>query len=169
MKNMMCFNLNPSVFWLYFSIWLFLFSSCGEKDNSTTFIFYEKGSVMEKQDSIVIVSSYVYLIRNYRDDIPTLLDIVNFIARHAEKYPPKDVSNTYQISFYKESTKTNLEHLAKQPRDFDRHSLKNDLQYIFIWRSGKFFRLEKYKNGKSVYPPDDGSVILSEPPPLEDE
>lgn len=157
-------------FLLLFLITLLSVISCADRNKPIEFIYYEKESGVEKKDSAIVSGSgFVFFVRNYKDDTNTLLAIYEFIEKIKREHPPAETQGTYEISFYRESGKTNLEHLAKNPRDFDRHSFSHDLKYIFKWHDGKFLILWHYRNGKVVYPPDDGSVTLHEPPPLENE
>ncbi|MCA5005619.1 hypothetical protein [Sphingobacterium bovistauri] len=119
------------------------------------FILYENKQWIRSEGYV----GRIYFVRNYEDDVNTLLAINEFIFQLLERDSSKNVS-TYSVSFYRESEKTNLEHLAINPRDFDRHSFDNDLRYIFKWRDGKFALLRRYEDGEVIYPPDDGSIEL---------
>src|SRR5690606_11734426 len=97
---------------------------------------------------ILFNKSEYFLIKNYSKGKSTEDYIDSFV--NANKDSNLDKYSNYGITFYKESAKTNIQNITKNPRDLDRYSQKHDLVYKYKWINGKFIYRFKFKNGELV-------------------
>lgn len=106
-------------------------------------------------DSIVHIG-YLYIVKNYDDNVETQKLIDSFVYALSDTNFKR--STSISIGFYKESSITNPEHLAKNKRDLDRYSQKEDMIYTyyktFCKNNGYPWIKVKYKNGE-LDPPSD--------------
>ncbi|MDB5232775.1 MAG: hypothetical protein JWN76_3580 [Chitinophagaceae bacterium] len=80
------------------------------------------------------------------------IDDVHKIDVYAKAYNDSHNNNCahFDILFYKESSKTNLDNIKLNPRVVDRYSNDNDLLYQYEWIRGKFAARLKFRNGEIV-------------------
>lgn len=102
----------------------------------------------------MIVKGCTYIVQNYHDDAETEKVIDSFVYNRGDTN--FTINTSIVLQFYKESSITNPEHLAKNKRDFDRYSLKEDMIYTYrqIYYKNKYsgWRKQKIKNGQSLSP-----------------
>ena len=130
-----------------------LFQSCvTEKSISITeFTTYDKTSytTISLGKEMVYYNNF-FLVSKYRNNerIETKIDsfVVGFIA--SKTYSSK--TENIRLYFYKESSKTNLVAIEKNPREVDRYSNEHDLVYCYTVKlNGEKLR-EKFKNGDVI-------------------
>lgn len=91
-----------------------------------------------------------FLITNYKDNLKSQNKLDSFAINYIlqNKYAAK--TEEVRLWFYKESTRTNLIEIKKNPREVDRYSNQHDLIYgYYIKRDEENIR-EKYKNGNVI-------------------
>lgn len=113
-----------------------------------------------------IVQGYTFIVKNYRDDTETEKLIDSFVfSRRDTNFT---MNTSIVITFYKESSITNPEHLAKNKRDIDRYSYKEDMIYTYRQTHYKKkysgWHKQKIKNGKSLSP--DNIIVEDTKPPV---
>ena len=114
-----------------------LFHSC--KQEKISFIELKQFNLIDTSylNKEWVINKHVnYIVKNYRNNTKTLkaMDSLVFSLAGDE---PKNFTN-YNITFYKYSNITNVNHLKDNPRDLDRYSQMNDKVYRYCWINGKF-------------------------------
>ena len=101
-----------------------------------------------------------FLISNYRDNKLTRLKIDSFVVQYVSKnkYSPK--TDEIRLSFYKETGRTNLDAIKRNPRELDRYSDQHDIVYYYAVKLNGSTVREKYKNGEVIESTED----IPEPP-----
>lgn len=91
-----------------------------------------------------------FLVSNYRNNqrVERKVDsfVVGFIA--ANKYSAN--TNEIRFYFYKETRRTNLVDIERNPREIDRYSNQHDLVYYYAVKSNGNTVREKFKNGQVI-------------------
>lgn len=93
--------------------------------------------------------SNYFIIEGFRNTATVIRQIDSFAA--INKPPDINELATYHMYFYKRSRVTNIDHLHKTPKDFDRYSF-DDLIYWYVWREGTFVNRYRFKNGVFIEP-----------------
>ncbi|MDA9555321.1 hypothetical protein N9R54_03715 [Pelobium sp.] len=106
-----------------------------------------------------------YIIRGYDGSKDTEKAIDNFVSKNKDKGWQE--FDNYKISFYKESSETNLENIQNDSKVIYRYSNENDLVFEYNWSRGGSIGKFKIKNGQ-IIEPKGHEVILSPAPPLKD-
>jgi hypothetical protein len=88
-----------------------------------------------------------YLISGYEDSQEFEIKLDSFACNFKDSTYTK--YDQYSKIFYKKSEFTNNEHIQKNPRDIDRYSQENDLQYSYTWHKGQF--IGKLHHKRAVY------------------
>ena len=103
------------------------------------------------------VSASIYIIQNYSSSvrIEKMIDSLAYAIGNGKQ------DNQYILQLYKESSKTNLINLKKNPRDLDRYSDVQDHLFDYVWYNKKFIGKQKFRNGQII---SDKNVKLSPPP-----
>jgi hypothetical protein len=143
-----------------FFITLILLQSCAaDKPIAITeFSAYTYNRLIDTSVSLGKERIYYYnffLISNYRDNNLTRLKIDSFVVQHVSKnkYSPK--TDEIRLSFYKETNKTNLEAIKRNPRELDRYSNQHDIVYYYAVKLNGSTVREKYKNGEVIETTED--------------
>jgi hypothetical protein len=92
----------------------------------------------------------LFLISNYRDTRKVQIQLDSFVSEFIAKneYSPK--TEGIWLYFYKETSKTNLAVIKRNPKDVDRYSDFHDMVYhYFVKLDGSRVR-EKIKNGEVI-------------------
>lgn len=128
-------------------------SSCKNDLDKNLFIeqLYVPNSVytIEDRGKTLSVKNDYFIIHGFKRNDFVKAYIDSFVTMHKKKETA--IYRQYSIGFYKYSEYTNIEHLAKNPRDLARYSNENDLVYIYSYSENKLSFFE-YKNGKRIYP-----------------
>lgn len=140
---------------IYFSILLSLiliFTNCTQHSSANILIvpfeMINQTDTMTDRGKTLYYKSENYLIKNYVESKKTENIIDSFVAENKNKSYQK--YEGYNINFYRESSKTNIEHITENPRDLVRYSQSHDLLFDYSWSKGKFVARYKYKNGEMV-------------------
>jgi hypothetical protein len=115
---------------------------------------FQKLGQFSKTDSIIdngkpiYFKTDVYIVKNYYDDKKNESTVDSFAYRNK----PADLGNIsdYNIVIYKHSKRTDIENLARNPKDFETHSFENDMIYLYRWGGGKWSSKTKFKGRKIV-------------------
>lgn len=119
-------------------------------------IFYQEIK-HEQINSEAKVSASIYIVQNYSTSsrFEKMIDSLAYAIGNAKQY------DQYILQLYKESSKTNLINLKKNPRDLDRYSDVKDHLFDYVWYNNKFIGKQKFRNGDII---SDKNVKLSPPP-----
>ena len=112
------------------------------------FEMINQSDTMNERGKTFYYKSENYLIKNYVESEKTENIIDSFVTENKNKSYRK--YEGYNIIFYRESSKTNIEHITKNSRDLVRYSQDHDLIYDYWWSNGEFVARSKYKNGEMV-------------------
>lgn len=147
---MVNYRLNGVILLVIFPLIIFAFFGC--KSQSVSFIPLIQ---FDRQDTVMFNGKQLfnkrtnYIIVNYKDK-PSLIKAIDSMAFEKAK-DIKDYEH-FTIFFYKASDKTNIQHLKKNPKDFDRYTGIDDLVYQYSWIGGVFSQRYKYKDGEMIEP-----------------
>jgi hypothetical protein len=97
-----------------------------------------------------------YLVDNYSDNIEAEKQIDSFAFKNVS--PDVGKYTSFQMVFYKKTSRTNLEAIKDYKNWIPPESL-NDMIYNYWWDRGKFLVRYKFRNGKIVDPPEHINVI----------
>ena len=103
--------------------------------------------------NLFVAKGEFYIVQGFKDNKETQNFIDSFVEKN--KDPALNRYNQYDITFYKESSKTNIKNLLANPRDLDRYSQGNDRIYDYYWRGGTFMSRFKIRNGEIIEPKAD--------------
>ena len=120
-------------------------------------IFYQDIKHEELSKSKPKVSASIYIIQNYSSSvrIEKMIDSLAYAIGNGKQ------NDQYILQLYKESSKTNLINLKKNPRDLDRYSDVQDHLFDYVWHNKKFIGKQKFRNRQII---SDKNVKLSPPP-----
>jgi len=89
-----------------------------------------------------------FLVTNYSDNKKALEQIDSFVSKHID--PDYLKLGYYCMNFFKESGKTNLQAIERNPRVVDRYSFGHDLIFTYTWEYGKYSGRRKIIKGEDV-------------------
>lgn len=108
----------------------------------------------------VIYKGDYYIVKNYKESKAMEELIDSFVEQNKDTQIQKYTQ--YRLTFFKESSKTNLSNIMTNPRIIDRYSNDNDRIYEYHWSNGKFLSRWKIKNGEILEPKND--IIIEDIP-----
>lgn len=91
-----------------------------------------------------------FLVSNYKNSKKTDKEVDSFVAAFTSKN--KYAPNTEEIGFffYKETSKTNLIAIKRNPSDVDLYSNEHDLIYFYSLKPDGSKERKKFKNGDAI-------------------
>jgi hypothetical protein len=132
-------------------------------------ILFLQSCISEKPISITEFSTYTYpisttislgkeriyynnlfLVSNFRNNKKVELSIDSFVVKYTSDNCYSANTDEIRLYFYKETSKTNLTEIKKNPREVDRYSDRHDLVYCYIIKLDGSKVREKYKNGEVI-------------------
>jgi hypothetical protein len=129
-------------------ILFFVFNCCAQLSTSKPII--KELNFLRTNNSINKCLIKYYVIENYCEkDLDSIL--YKYIAD--SNYVLFNHYNQVEMLFYKESERTNYNHLYNNRKDIDRYSQQNDLIFLFSWSKemNKMYKY-RYSNGEIVLP-----------------
>lgn len=91
-----------------------------------------------------------FLVSNYKDSKKIALQLDSFVQAYTSKKNYPQSTEEIRFYFYKETSKTNLIEIERNPREVDRYSNEHDLIYYYAVKLNKEMVREKYKNGEII-------------------
>lgn len=76
--------------------------------------------------------------------------IDSFVTKYTDRNEFSPFTNEIRMYFYKETKKTNLIEIKKNPRELDRYSNAHDLIYYYAVKLNGSKVWKKYKKGKVI-------------------
>jgi hypothetical protein len=136
-----------------------MLSQCGNSQKRTKLrinSFSNRVDTLVTGKDTIITKQESFLVENFIDNSESEYFIDSFVQTHLKSIDK--VTSDYLITFYKQTSKTNLENLRNNPRDLDRYSQQHDLIYQYSWSKGKFLSRFKFKDGNIISPEGDIKV-----------
>ena len=115
-----------------FIIMLLLASACQQKriEIVQLKIPYEDSlSLIYNTDGMIKSNSLSYIVKNYKDKFEN----EKIILAYGDSVRAQNPYGDLHLHFFKESSRTNVENLAREPRDYSRYSLNNDEIYWLMF------------------------------------
>lgn len=91
-----------------------------------------------------------FLVANYSDNNKTQSEIDSFVVNYISQNKYSAKTEEVRLWFYKETKKTNLVEIKKNPREIDRFSNQHDLVYGYYLKINNDNKREKYKKGNVI-------------------
>ena len=91
-----------------------------------------------------------FLVSNYRDNKKVKMAIDSFVVKFTSGNSYSPLTDEIRLYFYKETSKTNLVEIKKNPREVDRYSNRHDLVYYYAVKLDGSKVREKIKNGEVI-------------------
>ena len=91
-----------------------------------------------------------FLVSNYRNDKMVEMKIDSFVLTYVSSKIYSSRTDEIRLYFYKETSKTNLVEIKKNPREVDRYSNRHDLVYYYAVKLDGSKVREKIKNGEVI-------------------
>lgn len=144
---------------------VFLSSCCSTKPMEIIQFYPYKTIIDSSMDNGKLITGRddFFLIKNYCDKKSTPIYLDSFVAINRNSEYLK--LSYYSMSFFKETSKTNLEAIQRNPREIDRYSNDHDLVYTYTWRYGKYDGRRKIIDGEDVELKKSKIKITIEPMP----
>ena len=134
---------------VYACLFLCIFMACEQKPlEFESLEQFSKIDTMSDNGKPYFFKTDVFIVRNYEDNLVNEWTVDSF----AYKNRAKDLAlyESYSITMYKSSDKTNIENLKKNPKDFDYYTFINDMIYIYRWSNGTWSSKMKFKGRETV-------------------
>lgn len=148
MKNVKYIHL--AKFYLCIVSFLLTIISCKSTDETLSIIPFQMqnsvDSIMNGNDVVIDKFDY-FLVQNYSSNNIVAEDI----RHYAELNKAADYKKFthYKMLFYKNSNRTNIKNINRNPKIADRYVMEDDLIYQLEWQNGIFFKMTKFVNGQS--------------------
>lgn len=132
---------------------LFLLQSCltNKPITITEFTTYNKPvySTISLGKEMIYYNNF-FLVSNYRNHKQVEMELDSFVINFTSNQHYAEKTEDIRLYFYKESSKTNLLAIERNPREVDRYSNAHDLVYCYIVKLNGSTVREKFKNGEVI-------------------
>ncbi len=91
-----------------------------------------------------------FLITNFKESKSVENEIDSFVNNYISGKSYPDNTEEIKLYFYRETSKTNLKAIEKNPREIDRYSNDHDIVYCYFIRPKGISKKEKIKNGEII-------------------
>lgn len=108
--------------------------------------FDNNSKIDDGAGKILLIKSRVYIVKNHIPEYESKIDSFAYSL----VTPAIDTVDSFQLIFYKASSKTNEEYLKNNPRSLVRYSQDNDLICYYSWGKGRFMSKVSYVDGCAV-------------------